>query len=488
MKVFNLVIVFLFLGFSISFAEEFRLKNGEVITGEKIGEEEGFIVLKTQYGNLQVDKKEIQEKPQMRIKVEELVASIRPDTKELIPSKNIVGMHRWLLNQMNQNTGLVESYRPTVDLMLNNQAATYDQALAGLVFLVLDDAKNAKKILEFYENKWDGKGFCNFYFTLDGESGIESTRHLGPNMWIALLALHYERITGQRDYRQLVCDMVSWAMTLPHYKGGAAMSDKDEWRAPWSKVVSTENNIDYYSVLNILEARIDDKVLKEKIKIEKDGVKVFLLKTAYDKTTGGVNRGYHSGVIDREQALDTITWLVASMGIENLRKDGINIGKLIACAERKFRVNDKGISGFDFTDKRGAIRADRPRMISIEWSLGMINLYCIYRNYIVSLGHEQERIGNAKKAKEIFKRADIYEHKISYYIKQIDKTMMVSETQEGMISYPYATEAYKMVFYDSLWWKTPKDGPDGMPAGSAASTAWRVFVGRFNPLIGDGRI
>lgn len=495
-------ILIFFISVSITYPDVFRLKNGEVIEGELISEDDKGVVIKVRYGTIKIDRSEIispdYEPPKKEIKPVEIPKfPIKATKHEFIPSRcnigtgftteeNLQGMHRWLEGQMHPKTGLLESYRPTSDVYLEKQASTYDQALAGLSFLVLGDIKKAQAILDFYKAKWNGNGFSNFYFTPTGNPGIEGIAHLGPNLWIALLALHYDRIVGKPQYIKLAEDITRWAMGLPHYRGGVAMSNVDEWRAPWTKVVSAENNIDYYAVLGILKNRTKDPKLKEKIREERFGVIDFLQKTVYDRKAGGVYRGFHLGVVDREYALDTVSWLILAVGIEELRRWKIDTERLIAFAERKFLVSDEGIKGFDFTDKRGAFKARRPRMISIEWTLAMVSVYCMYRDYYYKLADEQRRIGNIKKAGKLYRKTGMYENKAVYYLREMDKTCLRRGPEENFYSYPYATRSYWLVFYDSPWWKTPKAGTDGTPAGSVASTTWRIFAGRFNPLGKDG--
>lgn len=491
------VIIIIFLTV-YGYADRFMLKTGEVIEGELVSEDSEGITVKVRYGTVKIDKSQLvptKVKSSKEGKIPKIIEI--PFTIPILPlkwinevtsPKLVQGMHRWLLSQQNQKTGIVESYRPTVDVYLEKQAATYDQALAGLAFLVLGDKERAKDILEFYKEKWDGSGFSNFYFTPTGNSGIESTVHLGPNIWIALLALHYDRVTGKDKYVDLAKTIVEWAIKLPHYRGGVAMSNRDEWRAPWTKVVSTENNIDYYAVLSILLKRARDPKLRKLFEKERFGVIDFLSKTVYDKKTGAVYRGYHEGVVDRECALDTITWLIAAVGIEELKRWGISTEKLIDFAERKFLVEDKGIKGFDFTDKKGAFKAKRARMISIEWTLGMVNAYCIYSNYCYGLAKKNKQFKGTNRIRKLYQKACIYEHKARFYLLEMDKKLLKFGPKKTLYAYPYATRSYWLVFYDSPWWKTPKAGASGVPAGSVASTTWRVFATRFNPLNAEGEL
>lgn len=490
MKTIYSSVLILLISSAALYADVFKLKSGEVIEGELISQDQNSIVVKIRYGTIRIDKGElIPQKVKPPKKVPKPKEVYKPYTSiRLITQEGISGMRRWLEGQMHPKTGLLESYRPTADVLLENQASTYDQALAGIGFLILGDIKRPQLILDFYKAKWNGNGLSNFYSTQTGNPGVEVTAHLGPNLWIALLALHYDRITKRQQYQKLALDIVKWAMKLPHHKGGVAMSSRDEWRAPWAKVVSTENNIDYYAVLSILENRVKETGLAEKIRQEKLGVADFLRKIVYDKEDGGIYRGFHNGVVDREYALDTISWLAAAVGIDELRRWGIDTERLLAFAERRFLVNDEGINGFDFTDKRGAFKAKRPRMISIEWTFAMINVYCIYRNYYYKLAVEQKDLGNIKMANRLYKRANIFNNKMVYFVKEMDKKLIRFGPKEDLYAYPYATRSYWLVFFDSPWWKTPKASSAGIPPGSVASTSWRIFAGRFNPLDDDGSL
>ena len=498
MKIICLTILTVIFIPQIISAEVFHLKNGSIIKGELIREDETGITVKIKYGIIKIEKSNIAPPEATQAAMPPpptgktvyhapAVQSSHLDDKWISKEKQD-NMDRWLTGQISEKTGLLESFNPSADVYMEKQAATYDQALAGLAFLLLRDRRKSKGILEFYRKKWNGNGFSNFYFTPTGNPGIESTVHLGPNLWIALLALHYDRESGRKQYQQLAENIVGWAMKLPHYKGGAVMSDKDEWRAPWTKVVSTENNIDLYSVLSILESRVKDKKLKADIMKEKSNVRDFLINVAYDRKSGGFCRGFHEGKIDRESALDTVTWMVAAVGMRQLQAWGIDRARLMAFVESRFLVADEGIKGFDFTDKRGAFKAKRPRMISIEWTLAMVNMYYMYRNYYLQTAEQQEESGNYKKACKLYQWAEIYDHKAVFYLGQMDKKILEFGPRRNMYSYPYATRSFWLVFYDSPWWKTPKTGKNGIPAGSVASTSWRVFAGRFNPLNDQGKM
>ncbi|MFA6379141.1 MAG: hypothetical protein WCX16_05115, partial [Candidatus Omnitrophota bacterium] len=146
-------------------------------------------------------------------------------------------IYRYLKSQQMEQTGLVNSFTNTSDEALLYQASTYDQALAVIAFLLNKDDAAASRILHFYQSKWNGLGFANFYYTKDGQVGLEGTVHLGPNAWIAIAALQYDAITGKNRYHDLARKIVMWMTQLSHdVIGGISMGPVADWGANWREV------------------------------------------------------------------------------------------------------------------------------------------------------------------------------------------------------------------------------------------------------------
>jgi hypothetical protein len=398
-----------------------------------------------------------------------------PSPQSLTPSQ-AQRMYNWLIVQTYRNTGLVESFSRTADPCLRHQASTYDQAIAGIMACLVGDCEMAGHILAFFQEKWitEGPGFANFYNTINGRVEFESTMHAGPTLWIALLALQYEALTGSRRYRPLALEIARWAAALPHHGGGIAMGPRDETRAPWTRIVATEHNLDYYAVLQALEARVETEAGRRWLQRELQEVEAFLNQVVYDRLTGGIHRGFQAPeTVDRTRALDTVTWSLAAMGPATLRRWGIDPERLLRFAEAHFRVTVHGLEGFDFTDAAGARQAGRERMISLEWTGQMVNAYLLVaRDLLEQFGETGD-----PRARE---RARAYQARAQRLMAAMDEQAIQETTT---LTYPYATLPNALVFADG--WRTPQPGQDGGLGGSVAATAWRLFAGSFNPLQPD---
>lgn len=373
------------------------------------------------------------------------------------------GIYGWLCGQQNPLTGLVESFEGSSDLFLANQAATYDQAIAGMTFLLLGDPARAKKILDFYAARWAGKGFCNFYSTVNGRVGLEWRRHVGPNMWLALLAYQYQHFTGDAAYLPMAEGLCEWVASLPHYNGGVAMSDRSELEIPWKEIVSTENVIDAIAVFQIAEAVADDFRKKQWLRQELDELRRFIRTTAV-QPEGFLARGFRPFIdgVDKTCALDTTTWLIAASLPENLHSEyGVTLEPLLQFAEAHFRVNANGAEGYDFTDEGEAAQAGRPRMISVEWSAEMALAYALASQSASALPNQQEK----------------YRRKWREILQQIDR---FQQNHDEKVCYPYASSPGELTFANG--WRTPKARPSGELAGSVAGTCWRLFAAGWNPL------
>lgn len=385
-------------------------------------------------------------------------------------------MSNWLTAQTYLDTGLVASFSQTADPCLQHQASTYDQAIAGIAACLVGNCDRAKQILEFFHAKWtkEGPGFTNFYHTINGRVGLEAMVHAGPTLWIALLALQYEAVTGSARYRPLALDIARWAATLPHSHGGIAMGPRDD-RAPWTQIVATEHNLDYYAVLLALEARVEAEVDRQWIRRELQGVEAFMKQVAYDRTTGEMHRGLRAlpPTVDRVRALDTITWSLAAIGPGTLRRWGIDPEQLMQVAETHFRVTVQGLEGFDFTDAAEAQRAGRARMISLEWTGQMVNAYLLVARDLM------HQVTNTRDPR-LQERAQAYQDRARRLVAALDQ-QAIQETATTL-TYPYASLPNVPVFADTPWWRTPQASPTGSLGGSVAGTAWRLFAGSFNPL------
>lgn len=375
----------------------------------------------------------------------------------------VQGIYAWLCAQQNHLTGLVESFDRSQDSFLTDQAATYDQALAGMAFLLMGDPARTKRILDFYQSRWEGKGFYNFYSTVNGRVGLEWRRHVGPNMWLALLIYHYTAMTRDETYLPLAEGLCDWVLSLPHYNGGVAMSDLEEPEIPWPEIVSSENVIDVVSVFQMAVQMTRDYRKKKWYEKELIQSKQFL-KNVVIGADGLIGRGYRPFLdgVDRVPALDTVTWLIGTSLPENIFSEyGISVSTLLQKAETTFGIEFAQGHGYDYTSLSEARNANRERICSLEWSAEMAQVYWLMLDCADLLVEPKEKY--AQRLKQILKGIDAY---------------MICE--EGRISYPYASHATERTFSDG--WLTPDVKLRGGRAGSVAATCWRFFATTWNPL------
>ena len=380
-------------------------------------------------------------------------------------------IYHYLKSQQADQTGLVNSFTNTSDEMLINQASTYDQALAVIVFLLNKDNVAASRILDFYKSKWTGIGFPNFYNTNDGQAGIEGTIHLGPNAWIVLAALQYDSMTGKKRYYDFAHKIALWITQLPHDDaGGISMGSVADWGANWREVFSVENNIDAFVVFRnflAISSSPDDRILFTQ---EVDGIKQFLKKKIFpQKPRIPVGPG------NDFMASDVFAFsLLAFKPFELENEFGLSPLEMFQILDTNFLVETDDIIGYDFTDFLTKKTFARKPMISMEWSAMVALAYFKISDY----DHQfYELSGNQKNCDD----AAAHEGSGKKILGYLDaKAMLYGKTK---LVYPYATKAWEQVFPFAPWWRTPQRGDAGRLAGSLSGTCWRVFAEeRFNPF------
>jgi hypothetical protein len=380
-------------------------------------------------------------------------------------------IYRYLKSQQSPETGLVDSFTNTSDEMLLNQASTYDQALAVMAFLLNKDAKSASRILDFFDKKWNGVGFANFYNTKDGDPGIEGTIHLGPNAWIALAALQYDALTGQKRYEGLSKRIAAAILEIPHdVNGGVAMGPMADWGADWRNIFSAENNIDALVVFRHLEQLSADPKERSRFGQETQGIKQFLKEKIFSRKPR-----VPTGPEVDWMASDVLAFSLLAFNPSELECDfGITPLEMFSLLEKNFLVETDDIVGYDFADFLTKQSFDRKPMISIEWSAMVALAYLKMSDYyqqLYALSSEKDDTKEANKCLD--KGKDILDN--------LDKKVMPHQQTQQV--YPYATKAWEQVFPFAPWWRTPQRGEQGRLAGSLSGTCWRMFAEeKFNPF------
>jgi len=261
-----------------------------------------------------------------------------------------------LQNNRVKNTGLFLSFPETRNRKIAQQSSLYDQAAIGLLALQMGDDETVKGLLKFFHDRWNPSGLANFYNAYSGLPGIEKIGQTGPNSWVGLFAARLALLTRDPVAFQLTLRIAHWIyQDVPHLQGGVAMSDRDEPEGtPWRSVVSTENNISYYALLQELLKLPLDKPDREMFQKELKGVESWLIQTAYRKETGTMLRGVNPRGLDPIPALDTYTWLILALGPQKLRALALDPVLIMDKAAQLFEVNLGPQKGVDSTDKAQA--------------------------------------------------------------------------------------------------------------------------------------
>ncbi len=383
-------------------------------------------------------------------------------------------IYRFLVHQRNDRTGILASFINSQDGALQCQASVYDMALAGLGFLKLNDAVSARRILQFFESRWDGNGFCNFYEIKNGNCGLESTVHLGPNMWIAVLALQYGQETGNKKFYSLARKIALWASRLNHDHGGLSMGPFQDWGADWPNVFSAESNIVAYAVFRALYLVENNEKIKEIFKRQMDGIRNFLDKRILVRDGDGRLKNIRTGYNPVEggstiSACDIVNMFLLVFDPSALREFfSFDEAVFIKFAREKFAVKTDGIEGFDFTDEEARSATGRPIMISLEWTIQMAT----------ALRSASDFYAHSSEFEQSQERTARYMNEASFLASEIDKKVI---SLQDLRYYPYATNSDLQVFPFAPWWRTPQG--DTARCGAISSTMWRLFYEKgFNPL------
>ncbi len=374
-------------------------------------------------------------------------------------------MHQWLKNHQNPLTGLILSFEGDVGI-IQNWAFIYDQALAVNTFLLFDDERDARRILNFFKQKLPApenfKGFPNAYYYDSGDVA-EYTVHCGPNIWIGIGILQYTHKTKDDYYLPVARTIADWLISVQDkdpdggLKGGPAFS--------W---FSTEHNLDAYAFFGMMYDLTND----EKYKTAQKKI-LFWLKTyamiphGKDYQSPPINRGRGDATI----ATDTFAWSLAAIGPEKLKQLGMDSEEIMNYAEEHCAVTvpftrpsgvKLEVTGFDF-----AKYANLPRsgMISSEWTSQMIVSYQILSQYLSN--------------KERIVQASYYAEKARSYLGELNKLIIASPSIKGQGEgcLPYATLENADTGHG---WTTPL----GTKTCSVAGTAYMIMaIKQFNPLV-----
>jgi hypothetical protein len=159
----------------------------------------------------------------------------------------------------------------------DNRTSTYDNAIVAMAFILKDEPKRAKKILDFYANaakpdnedpkrqsffyKGEPRGFFQYAVIRDERNttyydGNNSDRWMGDMCWLMLAYKYYDKKYGNQEYGRIECLMKGLLLSWYNATGGYIGSG---WRKNDTQVDShlhekdghQEGNIDAYAVMNL---------------------------------------------------------------------------------------------------------------------------------------------------------------------------------------------------------------------------------------------
>ena len=363
-------------------------------------------------------------------------------------------MFQWLKSHQNLRTGLVASFEG--DQELEDAAFTYDQALAAQVFLLFGETPNAARILSFYEKRAQREEgvFYNAYDTMGGNP-LESTVHVGPNIWLGVAALQYGYQTKDARFLPLAKEIGDWAVQFQDAEGGLRGGPKFTW-------YSTEHNMDAYAFFGLLYGATHEKKYFE----AQGRLLNWMKKYAYSVKENRMNRGKGDATI----ATDTFSWSIAAIGPSRLKEIKFDPEGILDFAEKNCLVTVDFLrpggktartKGFDFAK---AQHLGRGGVISTEWTAQMVVSYEVMARYLGSIGDME--------------KAAVYLHKANFYLNELQKMVITSpsRTGQGRGCMPYASADNVDTGHG---WRTPK----GATTGSVAGTAYSLFAWKgYNPF------
>ena len=386
---------------------------------------------------------------------------------------------------------------------LDDQAFTYDLALAAMGYLLLGREDRADHILgalekDFYLQKNGTYGMYNSYLVSsripveDLAMGGDGDRmHAGPTLWVALAALNHVKLARTTRFLEFTLDIVEWCRSKLTYfrfpdgeRGGISMGMG--WGPDWRKIFSTEHNVDYFAVLQMLlqiyrESPEDVRDIFRAKKIdeawlvdEMDHIGRWLKEKAFNPESYCFRAGYNEFGADNLRILDGTSWGLGGIGPENFEAWGIDLDRLIESTEKHFGSTyilptGEVLRGFDITDPDGYERARDP----LFWFEGTGQQIIAY----AELARYYARTGDVARARK-------------YSAKAVDCTRSMHRFSEyyglrGALPYMSIRPEPGAIVKTLKWeWEIPR-GKDGeLWVGSMSSTMWFLYCvhGFFNPM------
>ncbi len=150
------------------------------------------------------------------IRVETIVTNSPQIPEDEIPETDLTMAVNWINNMQSEN-GLLESSENTDFVSL------YDNALAALVFMELNEMDRAEKIFDYFNGEVNNEllnadgGFYQFRDS-NGENGNRTW--MGDNAWLLIALNKYHSVTGNEKYKMMAQGIEQWLRGLQDTDGG----------------------------------------------------------------------------------------------------------------------------------------------------------------------------------------------------------------------------------------------------------------------------
>jgi len=306
------------------------------------------------------------------------------------------------------------------DTVMRNVGFTYDNAMALLAFIAVDDKERAKLLADafvyaqnndryFFDGRFDGRlrnayqagdlrcppgwrpnnrkdtvrlpGFWDKKAEKWYEDYMQVGSYAGNIAWVIIALLSYqEKYDNHEDsqYLKAAEKMGDWIQIecydiedLEGYKGGYdgwEPGDKQK-KVSWK---STEHNLDLYVAFTRLQKATGDKKWREKAEHAKRFVEAM-----WSKDENRYYTGSNDGVTPNKskRPLDVNTWALLVLGITE------NTKAAIQWVENNCKVTKDGSEGFDFNDDKDGIWWEgTAQMVVVYKMLGEKNKALKYLN------------------------------------------------------------------------------------------------------------
>ena len=310
------------------------------------------------------------------------------------PQKKAQLFYNWIVATSNLETGLPTSH--IGDPRLKEWTHTYDAAVCTMAYLAMGDVTRAKRIMDYYVGlesvrRLGGVIEAVLNFSKRGR-GIDWQVRTGSNMWLGIAAFHLYKATDDEKYLKFAKKQADFGIAMqennlnPKTYGAVPLGPKgveynlkdqhilwEENNPKFVDIYSTEMNIDFWALLNMLSSVAPE----EKYKVAKDQVKKWLQDVALNQTEQRFNRGFYLEP-DTIFAPDTHFWALSAFGPKNLNQWKPSLSNyLMLYAQNKSEVSlsykkKNGeiveVVGYDFVDKENPVFLERGPVISPEWT------------------------------------------------------------------------------------------------------------------------